>query len=525
MAEQEVRIRITAEGVDDTRRKLDTVSDAVDNVTESAQGTSTGFTEMARTGQSVVQRMQGVASAVQTLTSAMGSENRTAGLIASIAGTSAQFAAMGAMLGPAGAVGGAIAGMVVSINQLASASDAAASAASRHSEAMQRVAQINRDVHLSRLENAVRTGEGLDEFSEDELRAARINRGEDRARLSRDPTLVERFTDMLAGVDADGRAEGAARLGREIDHIDENLRERIERMRTNMTREASASRATIRTMEDRLAGGGRRGGGGSGGPSPAEEAIARELASREEVAERARRLQEELDEEEEKRLDDSLARQAAHEEERIALMNERLDAAREFAEEELDIEVQALERSERQRNAAARAEREESETRAQAAQAEREEIAAMLGEMASNTIQLLSQAVAKIIEGEMSAEQAFAAMGQAFLEMLSEFATLQAAKEFALAAGSFASMDYGGGAAHIGAGLAFTALAVATGVAGAAIGGPPNTPARPEAGNTIVEGGGGGNVVINWNSPVVTAGTRAELGREILTMTSEAGSI
>jgi hypothetical protein len=109
--------------------------------------------------------------------------------------------------------------------------------------------------------------------------------------------------------------------------------------------------------------------------------------------------------------------------------------------------------------------------------------------------------------------------------MISQYATMKAGVEFADAAASFARYDFGGGAAHIGAGLAFTAVAVATGVGAAALNSPPSAPARPE---TTQQGTGtakGGDTVINWNSPVVTTATRAELGREIGSMLGEAAAL
>lgn len=134
------------------------------------------------------------------------------------------------------------------------------------------------------------------------------------------------------------------------------------------------------------------------------------------------------------------------------------------------------------------------------------------------------KSLAAIATGEQTAEEAFQGLAKAFLEMISQYATLKAATEFADAAASFAKYDYAGGAAHIGAGVAFTAIAVATGVGAAALGSAPSAPARPEAGGGA-EAAQGGDVVINWNSPVITAGTQAELGRELQAAVSAAGSI
>ena len=134
------------------------------------------------------------------------------------------------------------------------------------------------------------------------------------------------------------------------------------------------------------------------------------------------------------------------------------------------------------------------------------------------------KSLAAIATGEQTAEEAFQGLAKAFLEMISQYATLKAATEFAEAASSFAKYDMAGGAAHIGAGVAFTAVAVATGVGAAALGQAPSAPARPEA-TTGGQEVSGGNVVINWNSPVITASTMPELGRELKTAIDAAGSI
>lgn len=147
-----------------------------------------------------------------------------------------------------------------------------------------------------------------------------------------------------------------------------------------------------------------------------------------------------------------------------------------------------------------------------------------LGGMMAQTTMMLGKSVAAIATGEQTAEQAFEGMAKSFLEMIAQYAAMKAATEFADAIASFARYDYSGGAQHIAAGVAFTAVAVATGVGAAAIGSAPSAPARPEAGGGT-EAAQGGDVVINWNSPVITAGTQAELGRELQAAVSAAGSI
>lgn len=158
----------------------------------------------------------------------------------------------------------------------------------------------------------------------------------------------------------------------------------------------------------------------------------------------------------------------------------------------------------------------------QAAEAREQELEGVM-QMVGRSSKMLFTAIAQVASGAKSGEEAFLGLLKSFLEMISEYASLKAATEFADAAGAFARYDYGGGAAHVGAGLAFTAVAVATGVGAAAIGsGAPQAPARPEAQPQGQEGGGNTTYVVNWNSPVVTAGTRAELGRDLVGLMSEA---
>ena len=201
--------------------------------------------------------------------------------------------------------------------------------------------------------------------------------------------------------------------------------------------------------------------------------------------------------------------------------NERLLAkAEEAAQAEIDV-------AKRQYEEMTRLGEEQEQERMDADQRAIENRQAMmseLGGMMAQTTMMLGKSIAAVATGEKTAEQAFEGMAKAFLEMIAQYAAMKAATEFADAIASFARYDYSGGAQHIAAGVAFTAVAVATGVGAAAIGSAPSAPARPESGGGA-EAAQGGDVVINWNSPVITAGTQAELGRELQAAVSAAGSI
>jgi hypothetical protein len=124
-------------------------------------------------------------------------------------------------------------------------------------------------------------------------------------------------------------------------------------------------------------------------------------------------------------------------------------------------------------------------------------------------------AMSKVIAGTESAGDAFKGLLSGFLEMISQQAVIKAAFEFAEAIAAFASLNVPSGVAHTAAGVAFAGVAVLAG-AGAAATAPSGagTPASPAA-NQPQQQSGGNTYNINWNSPVVTAQDRAELGRSI----------
>lgn len=133
----------------------------------------------------------------------------------------------------------------------------------------------------------------------------------------------------------------------------------------------------------------------------------------------------------------------------------------------------------------------------------------------------LTDSLAQVIAGTKSADEAFQGLLASFLEMIAQESALQAAKEFAAAIASFASQDYPGGALHVAAGVAWTGVAIAAGAASVAVAPAAAQPAAPQQSATSDNGGGGQTIVVNYNSPVITSGTRAELGRELTSMISE----
>lgn len=459
---------------------------ALDTQAESAQQSTAAvdgnFDAFARGGQSFVQRVQGMAGATQSLVSALGSSNRTAGLVASLAGSTAQFAAMGAMLGPAGAVVGGVAGFAAGVIGLASA----------HREVRPEIEETTEAIRAEG-EAALTASEAMAQFLESVTTASRV---EGLRSLS---DQITSLTDEMYRLRDAGDGIGAEVMA--------------ERIRT-LQRLESSERANL-DEETRTTGRPRTGRGGGGRERQGDDrglydALSNDLGGvsvQEDEMERRRALIErELDVEAEMNqaaADAELERQQLLAEGRLAIKERELEESERLEQEHEDRLNELKER----------------------ALAQREQQGEEIVSLFSGTTKLIGDAIKDIATGEKTSEEAFKGLAAAFLEMISQYASLKAATEFADAAASFARYDYGGGAAHIGAGLAFTAVAVATGVGAAVLNAPPSAPARPEASTQDSGGSNGGDVYIAWNSPVVTAGTRAELGREISTMVGEAASL
>lgn len=533
MAEQPIQIEVTFDGASEATRELGRVSQGISNVGQTADRAGVTVESFSRGFQNTAQRIQGVAGAVQSLASALGSTDRTGSLIASAAGTTAQFAAMGAMFGPGGAIVGGIVGLTTSILSLARANDDAAESARRARDMMreladQRIADRN---EAARAENI--SAGNLAGISEEDLERERemrlIRRGELRSEFNELLERGRRTRDMYEGAGREVPEAIARPILTRIREINAEFRALGEEAVT-ITGELSERAGGLGGAPETPTAPARRGGGGGGRRRERERDVFEMLggaASNEDIASIGAEFE---------RL---AAERAEREAEANALIEEKRNAHYE-ALKEMAIEAQdaELERQREVNEALAEMENERQERirEGQLAMKENQEAdeerslerrrslnGELMGLLGDATM-AFGKSLAAIATGEQTAEEAFQGLAKAFLEMISQYATLKAATEFADAAASFAKYDYAGGAAHIGAGVAFTAIAVATGVGAAALGSAPSAPARPEAGGGT-EAAQGGDVVINWNSPVITAGTQAELGRELQAAVSAAGSI
>lgn len=526
--QDKVEIQIDVTGGQESARNVDQVSSSLEQLVDwggqaapKIENVQTNFGRLSQSGVQVAQRLQGAAGAAQTLVSAFGSHDRSAGMIASTAGATAQFAAMGSILGPAGTVIGGVIGLTAGLADLRAEADR---------------------VNIS----TVRTAGGLTALGHS-IRAAREQMFSDAAIDAGDAfgSTVEEITDRLEGMEQ--RLREVRNLRVEALFARENEEARLYREEAERL---SAAIQNLSSARDRLRGPGtdlgngfrffadappslpsgvdaptdpnfmRRGRGG-GGTSAAEEANERYLRSAEEVAERLRALEEQKREEERKTHEHAME-----------LLEERQRRIEEAAEREFATQrevnealADAQRQLEERRAEGLRAQKDaEYELEVRALEQRRQNWSDAIGFM-EGTATAMGDTLGDLATGQKTTEQAFIGLAAAFLEMISEYASMKAATEFADAAASFARYDYGGGAAHIGAGLAFTAVAVATGVGAAVVGSAPSAPARPERERAANDGTYSNVTVVNFNSPVVTAATEAELGRSIEGLRAAAGSI
>jgi gas vesicle protein len=502
--EDPIRIPVEVEGEEEAAAGIDRVADALDDLHESQGQTSQSTATLAAQQTAAATRaiefgskLAAAASAIQGITSALGIEGRAAGLIGSMTQTSVAMAQLGQQFGPQGAMVGGIVG--AAIPAIAAIVNAIEETNERNEEWAERLAEI--EAAQEEAEQAIRESTiAIDEQSE-ALATASDRMREFIRSLSREGLESQAFdtaaqitslTDRLADVNDElGRMEGSTGAAAAMRILE--LREEAAQLTTTINGLNASFEATAGTVAESTAP--RRGGGGRD-----DEQRAMERAWQEDL-EYARAEAERLEQQLEQGMIEAMggvadaqavitgliAEENEERERAVRLADKQKEAALEQQEAETELFQQQRENVEGQWN--------------------------QMFEIGQGVTNLLTDAVGQVLNGTKSADEAMLGLLKSFLEFISQFCALKAAAEFADAASSFAKYDYGGGALHIAAGVAFTAVAVATGVGAAQINTAPAAPAEP-AKEQPSGGGGGGDIVINYNSPVVTAATYAELGRQ-----------
>lgn len=492
-------------------------------------------------GQAAVQfgqRIAGVANAVQSLVSRLGSRDQTAGLVGSIASTTAQFASMGAALGPQGAVGGAVVGFTAAIYELAQAHTAAAEAA--HDQQMAEAALASARAQAAGDRALAGGGTDADVQQVIQTQLETIERA--RSRMADLRSIQEDVTDGFAGPLASGRALVAMATGgatvetqlqrlqdeidqaqRTIDHLHDTTQDSTglaglgsheqDFTPRGFTAPTEGGDHLHDTTQDSTApteggAGPHRPGGGGGRQSPEEQEQERLLALLEQTNE-TRRLGAQLAEEYSQQTQEGTKAEAEAERAYQAQLR-----ATQRQEEEADrARHKGIQQAMRDEDDRKRKLQQEAQQRQQEGQ---QATGAIISDL-TNVFSIMAQ-------GQMDAAHGAEMLLAAFLQYISQRATIEALAQVAQALGSYP--DFGGMALHFAAAAGWAAVAIATGVGGAALASDaqskgaaaqsqaqsqPSSP-QPHSGN---EKGGGNTYVINWNAPVVTAQTEAQLGRGV----------
>lgn len=457
------------------------------------------------------QRLQGVASAVQGLVSQFGGQSRTAGLIGASIQTSVQFAQLGAALGPGGALVGGITGALIpAISELIQMQDAAAESAralAREEEALTERHQRMSAERQAAVRAEVASGH-ITTLTLEEIRRAReledetIHDGHETRRqlLIQQQQAEERGTTETAAYR--NRIEAIAQWNTQISAAVVHIR---------ALDSAEAQLASGRTVT-----GGVVPGGGAAtpprttrtGPSRAD----RETEQSQFETTWAATLADGEAASDQRRLDAVEEQYEANErliEAKLRWQQELDEADKAFQQAERERAEEGLEQHMRMQDAALEAER-----------AHTQAVTEQASSAASSLIGAMTDVISQIAEGNATAEEGAQMMLAAFLQALSQRAQIEALAQIAQAISSYP--DVAGIAAHIAGALAWGAVAVATGVGGAAISSgvskaqsaraEAEKPASPRMSGTS-EGKGGGTTVVNFNGPVMTAQGNAQLGQ------------
>jgi hypothetical protein len=467
----------------------------------------------------LTQRIQAAASAIGSMATALGSEGtgRAAGLLGAMTASAAAGAQLGMTFGPQGAlVGGILGAAIPALTALTEQHDAAAEAAARQREEVDRLRQ---SLLAQRLEGDI---EGA--LADPSMAPAILGSlPDDTIRQQRDiAALRAREEDQAAAALRRRAAQGEALSDEEIAQAQgAGLRAAQQRLAL-LDAEAERRRALAQATRDQADAERLR---AAGAEEQERERHARERqhsAERREISETEALSAEAAA----KRYEDAWV---AAEERRMAAASEAYDQWKELQEQQTAAYLENLARQqaaneEHQREFAssslAQLQREQRDRTAQLDREteQRQQQLQGFADIAGGVSRSLVTAVAEVTSGAKTAEEAFKGMLSSFLMSIAEQALISAMREYAEAIASFARYDFGAGAGHVAAGLAFTGVAVATGAAAGAVSAP-SAPSQQADRPDRVGGdqGNGGRVVniVNWNAPVAVAGSEAEAGRMI----------
>lgn len=536
-AEGKVKIEYELEGVEETVAKQRTIEEVLDGVAAALDRNSAVIREMGDASDEAAaktdnltkkaveqgfklaeyrEQVSGAVGALGTLASILGTDSDAGAVV----GRMSQFGQLGTQIGgifgPTGAVVGAIAGALIpALDELTGGFDGVSESAERAAREAE-----NASVRILAAARAARQTQTAQRDANEDLALASSRNLLDRQRAS-DEAIDARRAELIAQRDAiaqtaarttgerQANAELRLRFVRgQLGEIEIELQEREQQRRTQ---EFAADNPQGANTDLRVNMGGRRGGSRGDGRDAErflsdfrvglmDEQEARELRRIETVAAAEReRFDTEMRMLNERKARDEELQRSQDEWERAAI-------DRRIAEE-----TELLERQDSKRLQVKR--RQEADTRMWQGTQE-SMLDATLG--GANAIGgAFANAFGAAIQGQEDFGTAFV---KGMKMQLIQFGVGQVAEGagalFSAVGLAFTNPPAAGAKAVEGAGK--IALGVSLGAAGAAIS-VPSTPSAedraPRMGPAANEGPSGGNVIVNMNSPFVTAGTQAELGR------------
>lgn len=474
-----------------------------------------------------VQRLGAASAAVQQLASAFGGTGGTPGLISHIAQSTVSFAQLGAALGPGGAVVGGITGALIpAFDAMIHREDAAAAAARALSiDLRTAIGHASELAQQQALIARVSSGTGSATEQTGYLAQAQERQRLIQRALDGDVGSIHEVRRLgITGHADTGPSASSILFGTESRRATLTGQER--ELLTQLAQRASdrvveatdyLTSAVLHEVESGAAGGTgtptSRGGGGRG-TSDFDTLIGRLAGGASHDLQASGALG--YGAGQNATPETAAARQQAIVDGLVAEREER-DRVAEATQRQYELEADAIrERGDLQEASL--------QKMMDIADRQREAHATMVAGFRETTgvlSQGLTDALVSIATGAETAGDAFKGLLAAFLQYLSQKATLKAADEYAEAIAALASYNYAGFAQHTAAGVAFTAVAVATGIGGAALAqkpaAPSGAPASPPSGSRGARDRDQ-TTVINFNSPVVTASTEAELGRGLSRM-------
>lgn len=457
----------------------------------------------------VTQGIAGAAGAVAGLAGALGGGGgalqQGADLVSKVAASTAAFAQLGMQLGPQGAiVGGIVGALIPAISSLIEANDQLSESARIAAEEQSRLDEISQRMSAERqaqVRREIESGRILT------LSQAEITRARLLAEADLQDAVSER--DALEARYANATGDRARRAQEDVAEYDARIRALITTIGNLGEAEGRLASPLATRGQSAPVVRQRRSGGGGGGDDGQAEIQRRLMAAYEEQ----QRAAERLNAIEQRRLD--LIAEQTELRERLARREEERSRALWTAQRQ-----EERERLDAIRDQNARKEQETLRAQTQQYQAELERRTSDIQkftDIAGSVSGSLVTAISEITSGAKTAEEAFKGLLASFLSSIAERALVEALAEYAAAAGAFARYDFGSGAAHVGAGILWTGVAVATGAAAGAVSAPPAQPQADSPDRASRDQGSGGRVtyVTNWNAPVVAAGTYAEVGRTV----------